>query len=65
MTALPGDVDDILDLCKCLLFYFLDHKEAATIQKQVAGKDATRMTGAVQRFYMDFGLLKVLASDYV
>ena len=57
LAALLGKVDGIRKLFKCHPFWFIDHKEAALIQKRPAGKTPHRMGGARQRFFMDFGFL--------
>ncbi len=45
-------------------FRFMDWKEEARIQRQVAAKSAERTTEVGRRFYMDFGFMHASTSDY-
>jgi hypothetical protein len=46
------------------LFQFLDWKEEAWVQKQVAAKLAERTLDIRRRFYMDFGFMRASSLDY-
>jgi hypothetical protein len=45
-------------------FCFIDFKEQARIRKQAAQRSSVRTTERQRRFYMDFGFMRALASDY-
>jgi hypothetical protein len=46
------------------LFWFLDWKEEAWVQKQAASKSAKRTTDLHRQFYMDFGFMQASSLDY-
>ena len=64
MVVLPGKVDGIPKTFEWHPFRFLDHKEQVAIKKHVATQTGPRVIGKGCRFYMDFGFLRTLASDF-
>ena len=45
-------------------FCFLDYKEQVAIKKRAATRTALRKAGKGRRFYMDFGFMRSLSSDF-
>ena len=45
-------------------FWYIDSKEEARVQRQAAGRAVERTSEVGRRFYMDFGFMWALSSDY-
>ena len=64
LDLLPGNVTGIPPGFHYHPFRFIDWKEEARIQKQVAHRSAKRTTDCKRRFYMDFGFMRASTSNF-
>ena len=64
LDALPGKVEGIPTQFQHHPFRFIDFKEQARIRKQAAGREAQRLDGTGDRFYMDFGFMQASNESY-
>jgi hypothetical protein len=64
LDLLTGNVTGILSGFHYYSFCFIDWKEEARVQKKAVGKSAECTTDVGRQFYMDFGFMRALPSDY-
>jgi hypothetical protein len=64
LDLLPGNLTGIPHTFQYHPFRFIDWKEEARIQKQAALRSAKRTTEIKQRFYLDFGFMRALTSNF-
>ncbi len=64
LTSLPSCVTGLPTKFKWHPFRYIDFKEQAYARKQPVNKSAERLPESGSEFYMDFGFMRALTSDY-
>jgi hypothetical protein len=64
LDKLPGSVNGTPPDFDYHPFWFINFKEEAKVWKQAAQRSAVRTTKRKQRFYMDFGFIRLSTSNY-